>query len=129
MKQGIHPNYGPASIRCACGNVIETQSTVTGVIQVDVCSACHPFFTGKQKLLDTAGRIDRFKKKFEGKVTIGASKKRPTLAKVEINKTSVPPRKVVANKPLKEQLKDAKGKSGAPVEGKGKPAADQPKKK
>src|SRR3989338_3347875 len=101
MKQDIHPKYGPTSIRCACGNVIETQSTVTGVIQVDVCSSCHPFFTGKQKLLDIAGRIDRFKKKYEGKVTVGVAKKRPTLVKVEINKTSITPRKAVVNKPMK----------------------------
>ncbi|MBI3316435.1 MAG: 50S ribosomal protein L31 [Candidatus Omnitrophica bacterium] len=73
MKEKIHPEYGAAMIQCACGNRIETRSTVKGVIQVDVCSACHPFFTGKQKLLDAAGRIDRFKKKFEGKV-VGTKK-------------------------------------------------------
>ena len=66
MKKEIHPNYGPASIRCACGNVIETRSTKQE-ISVDVCSACHPLFTGKHKLVDTAGRIDRFQKKFGGK--------------------------------------------------------------
>ncbi|MBI3307062.1 MAG: 50S ribosomal protein L31 [Candidatus Omnitrophica bacterium] len=124
MKEGIHPNYGAATIRCACGNVIETQSTVTGVIQVDVCSQCHPFFTGKQRLMDTAGRIDRFKKKFEGKVTIGIAAKRRSLKKVEINKTSAVPllKKTTGNKPLKDQLKEAKGKSPAPAEAKGKPA-------
>ncbi len=63
MKTGIHPNYEKASINCACGNVIETYST-TGSYSIDVCSACHPFFTGKQKLLDTAGRVDRFRKKY-----------------------------------------------------------------
>lgn len=68
MKQDIHPKYGPATIRCACGNVIETQSSTPGTIQVDICSGCHPFFTGKQKLIDTAGRIDRFKKKFGDKI-------------------------------------------------------------
>lgn len=67
MKKDIHPNYGPAVIRCACGNVIETRSTKQS-ITVDICSACHPLFTGKQKLVDTAGRIDRFNKKFSGKV-------------------------------------------------------------
>lgn len=66
MKKGIHPEYGPAEIRCACGNVIETRSTREN-ITVQICSSCHPFFTGKQKLVDTAGRIDRFKKKFSGK--------------------------------------------------------------
>lgn len=69
MKKEIHPNYGPSTIQCACGNVIETRSVLPR-IQVDLCSSCHPFFTGKQKLLDTAGRIDRFKKKFDGKVAV-----------------------------------------------------------
>lgn len=63
MKADIHPNYGPATVRCACGNVIQTRST-KAAMEVDICSACHPFFTGKQKFIDTAGRIDRFKKKF-----------------------------------------------------------------
>jgi large subunit ribosomal protein L31 len=63
MKKDIHPQYKPAKITCACGNVIETRSTSEN-IQVEICSSCHPFFTGKQKLLDTAGRIDRFKKRY-----------------------------------------------------------------
>ena len=63
MKQGIHPNYKQTTIRCACGNVIETGSTKENIV-VDVCSKCHPFFTGKQKLVDTGGRVDRFKKRF-----------------------------------------------------------------
>ncbi len=63
MKEGIHPTYNETKIKCACGNVIETRSTVKD-INVEICSACHPFFTGKQKLVDTAGRIDRFKKRY-----------------------------------------------------------------
>jgi large subunit ribosomal protein L31 len=63
MKSGIHPKYEMTTITCACGNVIETRSTVKN-IQVEICSACHPFFTGKQKLVDTAGRIERFNKKY-----------------------------------------------------------------
>ena len=63
MKSGIHPKYELTSITCACGNVIETRSTVKK-IQVEICSSCHPFFTGKQKLVDTAGRIERFNKKY-----------------------------------------------------------------
>lgn len=63
MKQGIHPKYELTTITCACGNVFETRSTVKN-IQVEICSACHPFFTGKQKLVDTAGRIERFNKKY-----------------------------------------------------------------
>ncbi len=63
MKQGIHPEYKPAKVICACGNVIETRST-RGDFHIEICSACHPFFTGKQKVLDTAGRIERFKTRY-----------------------------------------------------------------
>ena len=63
MKEGIHPNYQPTTIKCACGEVIETRSTKQD-IKVEICSKCHPFFTGKQKLVDTGGRVDKFKKKF-----------------------------------------------------------------
>jgi large subunit ribosomal protein L31 len=63
MKEGIHPKYEPVQIKCACGNVIETRSTRQGV-SVEVCSNCHPFFTGKQKLMDTEGRVERFNKKY-----------------------------------------------------------------
>ena len=63
MKKGIHPEYKKGKVTCACGNQFETHST-TGDIQVEICSQCHPFFTGKQKLLDTAGRVDKFRKKY-----------------------------------------------------------------
>ena len=63
MKTGIHPKYEPAKITCACGRVTETRSTV-GEIHVEICSHCHPFFTGRQKLVDTAGRVERFKAKY-----------------------------------------------------------------
>ena len=63
MKKDIHPNYVETTNTCACGNVIQTRSTEKD-IKVEICSACHPFFTGKQKLVDTAGRIDRFKKRY-----------------------------------------------------------------
>lgn len=63
MKEGIHPNYETAVVRCACGEVFETRSTKKE-LRVDICSKCHPFFTGKQKLVDTGGRVDRFKKRF-----------------------------------------------------------------
>ena len=63
MKAKIHPKYEPTTITCVCGNVIETRSTSRD-IKVEICSACHPFFTGKQKLVDTAGRIERFRKKY-----------------------------------------------------------------
>lgn len=63
MKKGIHPKYEPTTITCVCENTIKTRSTVKD-IKVEICSKCHPFFTGKQKLVDTAGRIERFKKKY-----------------------------------------------------------------
>jgi len=63
MKEGIHPAYKPAKVVCACGNVIETRST-RGDFHIEICSSCHPFFTGKQKILDTAGRIERFKTRY-----------------------------------------------------------------
>ncbi len=63
MKDGIHPKYEDATIECACGNVIKTRST-RGSFKVDICSACHPFFTGKQKLVDSAGRVERFLRKY-----------------------------------------------------------------
>ena len=63
MKQGIHPEYGPATIICSCGNRIETRST-QDEIHVEICSVCHPFYTGKQKLVDTAGRVERFERKY-----------------------------------------------------------------
>ena len=64
MKNGIHPKYAATAIRCACGHEIEVGSTKAD-IRVEICSKCHPFFTGKQKLIDTAGRIERFRKKYE----------------------------------------------------------------
>ncbi|MBU4310095.1 50S ribosomal protein L31 [bacterium] len=63
MKEGIHPKYVDCTITCACGNVTHTRSTKPS-IRVEICSACHPFFTGKQKLVDTAGRVERFRKKY-----------------------------------------------------------------
>ena len=63
MKQGIHPNYVDCTITCACGNVIKTRSTKPE-IHGEVCSKCHPFYTGKQKLVDTGGRVERFNKRF-----------------------------------------------------------------
>lgn len=64
MKENIHPQNHDVSVVCACGSIIQTQSTLK-TLSVEICSKCHPFFTGKQKLLDTAGRIERFKKKYE----------------------------------------------------------------
>ncbi len=63
MKEAIHPEYAKTTITCACGNVIETGSTKSD-IRVEICSKCHPFFTGKQKLVDTGGRVERFNRRF-----------------------------------------------------------------
>jgi large subunit ribosomal protein L31 len=63
LKQGIHPEYKIAKVTCACGNTFETRSTVDK-LNVEICSNCHPFFTGKQKLIDTAGRVEKFLKKY-----------------------------------------------------------------
>lgn len=64
MKKGIHPKYQPMTFTCACGAVYETYSTI-GDTKVEICSNCHPFFTGQQKIIDTAGRVDRYKKRFK----------------------------------------------------------------
>lgn len=63
MKEGIHPKYGKTTITCACGAVYETGSTKENV-RVEICAKCHPFYTGKQKLVDTGGRVEKFRKKF-----------------------------------------------------------------
>jgi large subunit ribosomal protein L31 len=64
MKAAIHPAYEEVRVHCACGNTFTTRSTHKGAINVEICSACHPFFTGKQKLVDTAGRVERFRRKY-----------------------------------------------------------------
>ena len=66
MKEGIHPKYEAVTVKCHCGNTFETRSTRKEV-GTEICSSCHPFFTGTQKLIDTAGRIERFRKKYEKK--------------------------------------------------------------
>jgi len=63
MKAGIHPAYDEVNVVCACGNTFKTRSTHKGDVRVEICSNCHPFFTGRQKLVDTEGRVDRFQKK------------------------------------------------------------------
>ena len=69
MQADIHPNYQDLTATCSCGNVIQTKSTRGGEMHLDVCSKCHPFYTGKQKVVDTGGRIDRFKKRFAGRTS------------------------------------------------------------
>jgi large subunit ribosomal protein L31 len=64
MKAAIHPHYSEIRVHCACGNAFVTRSAHKGDISVEICAACHPFFTGKQKLMDTAGRVERFRRKY-----------------------------------------------------------------
>ncbi|MFV1950553.1 MAG: 50S ribosomal protein L31 [Nitrospinota bacterium] len=78
MKKGIHPEYGDSIITCACGEVIHTRSTVKA-IKVEICSKCHPFFTGKQKLVDTAGRIEKFRRKYQKNVKDEGAKEKEKL--------------------------------------------------
>ena len=83
MRSGIHPRYQNCTVHCACGNTFLTRSTLPK-INVDICSACHPFFTGKQKLLDTAGRVERFSKKFGGSYSFQKAGPAPAGAKAPV---------------------------------------------
>jgi large subunit ribosomal protein L31 len=82
MKAGIHPDYKVTQVTCTCGNAFETRSTLGEDLAVEVCSACHPFYTGKQKVLDTGGRVDKFRKKYGG----GAAAAAPAAAPAEAAK-------------------------------------------
>ena len=64
MKAGIHPEYHEITVTCSCGNSFQTRSTLADALNIEVCSSCHPFYTGKQKIVDTAGRVDKFRKKY-----------------------------------------------------------------
>ena len=75
MKKGIHPDYIDCTVRCGCGNTWQTRSTVSEM-KIEICSACHPFFTGTQKMVDSLGRVDRFMKKF-GQEYFKQPKKKP----------------------------------------------------
>lgn len=104
MKESIHPEYKPAKVVCACGAVIETRST-RGDFHIEICSSCHPFFTGKQKILDTAGRIERFKTRYAA------------APKAEERKAAPPPAPVKAKAPAKTDnraAKRAKANAGKP---------------
>lgn len=96
MKKKIHPKYYPeAKIICACGNVITTGS-VKEEMKVEVCSACHPFYTGKKRLVDTTGRVDRFKKRMSKTEQIASEKLKKTKAKKAVKKT--PKKKIIKEK-------------------------------
>jgi large subunit ribosomal protein L31 len=74
MKAGIHPDYKTMMVTCTCGNTFETRSTIGQDLQVEVCSNCHPFYTGKQKIVDTGGRVDKFRKKYAVAPKVEAAK-------------------------------------------------------
>lgn len=83
MKKEIHPKYEKTTIKCACGNEFETRSTVTGEIHTELCSACHPFYTGKQKFIDTAGRVDKFRARMEAAAAKTKNSKTKTASSEE----------------------------------------------
>lgn len=79
MKQKIHPEYHPCKVTCGCGNKFDTRATIKE-LHIEICSACHPFYTGRQKFVDTAGRIEKFNKKFKGFDSTGEQKPAETAA-------------------------------------------------
>jgi large subunit ribosomal protein L31 len=118
MKEGIHPNYKAAHVVCACGNVIDTRST-RGDFHVEICAACHPFFTGKVKILDTAGRIEKFKTRYAAAPAEKAAPKKVEAAPAPAKKAASENRaakraKANVGKPKPEPKPEA-------------PAADAPK--
>lgn len=115
MKPGIHPVYESAAVQCACGNKFTTRS-VKPDIRVEICSECHPFYTGRQKLVDTAGRVDRFKKRFaktEGQMVV-----RKPIAEVKMKKlesVAGTKRRVLSTAPTPSPKADKKDKKKEPA--------------
>jgi large subunit ribosomal protein L31 len=107
MREGIHPEYKAAKVVCACGNVIETRS-VRGDFHVDICAQCHPFFTGKQKIMDTAGRIEKFKTRYGATPAAAAPKK--------VEAKAVPAKKAEPSKENRAAKRAKTGKSKAKTE-------------
>lgn len=107
MKEGIHPKYVESKVTCACGAAFNTRSTIP-VIKLDICSMCHPFFTGKQKLVDTAGRVERFQKRF-GK-TAGKTVRRKSMVLPKRTETSRNRKKILSTTPKKAKKPEKKVK-------------------
>lgn len=107
MKPGIHPEYVACQVTCACGNSFTTRSTKP-VLKLEICSACHPFFTGRQKLVDTAGRVDRFQKRFAR--TGGKMVERKPVRAVKVKKlqTHQPKGRVLSTAPKKAEKPEKK---------------------
>lgn len=116
MKTGIHPRYVMSQVSCACGNTFVTRSTKP-VIKLEICAACHPFFTGKQKLMDTAGRVERFQKRYAstgGKMVVRKPRKAtaPRAAASKLKVLTTAPRKTAAKaKTAKTEKAKAEKKS------------------
>ncbi len=112
MKEGLHPDYTPTKVVCACGNVIETRST-RGDFHVDICNACHPFFTGKQKLMDTAGRIEKFKTRYAATPEKVEKAEKAAALKAAAAPVAQAPKKAAAPKENRA-AKRAKSNAGKP---------------
>jgi len=124
MKDGIHPNYVETMITCACGNSFTSHSTQK-VIKLDICAKCHPFFTGTQKLLDTAGRVERFEKRFS-KTAGETVKKDVPVAKAAKGQKLVTAASIKKFKVLSSAPEKAKPTAGKPVFTPKTPAAGKP---
>jgi large subunit ribosomal protein L31 len=108
MKAEIHPEYAEVTVTCVCGNSFQTRSTMGKDFHVEICSDCHPFFTGKQKLVDTAGRVDRFRKKYGENYAETKAKPKPAKAAVkEAKKPEKPAPEPKAEAPKTEESKPA----------------------
>ena len=106
MRQGIHPEYTEIKATCSCGNIIVISSTLKEDINLDVCSSCHPFYTGKQKLVDTGGRVERFEKRFGKKGKTENKKKEESIKELEVDAVDqVKAEEVEEKAPKKEAAK------------------------
>ncbi len=119
MKEGIHPDYKAAKVLCACGNVVETRST-RGDFHIEICAQCHPFFTGKQKIMDTAGRIEKFKTRYAAqpaapaKPAAAAKPAAPAAKKGEAPKENRAAKRAKAGKTKKPEAAAAPAEAAAP---------------
>ena len=111
MRQGIHPEYTEIKATCSCGNIIVISSTLKEDINLDVCSSCHPFYTGKQKLVDTGGRVERFEKRFGKKGKTENKKKEESVKELEVDAVDqVKAEEVEEKAPKKEATKKSTSK-------------------
>ena len=120
MKEGIHPEYKAAKVLCACGNLIETRS-VRGDFHIEICANCHPFFTGKQKIMDTAGRIERFKTRYAATPATAAKPEPKKAEPVAAKKADAPKENRAAKRAKSGKAKKPEAAAAAPAEA---PAAE-----